>query len=230
MSEPIVRMVGVERRYLVGESSIQALRGVDLCIARRQFLAISGPSGSGKSTLLNMIGLLDRPDSGSVYIEGVDTKNLSDDELSDCRNLTIGFVFQNFNLIPVLSALHNVSLPLQIRGQRIQDAVLEAEGWLERVGLADFKNHRPDHLSGGQRQRVAIARALVGQPHLLIADEPTANLDSKNANAVLDLLEQVTQETGTTCVFSTHDPRLLARVPLQLTMEDGALFESRAVA
>jgi putative ABC transport system ATP-binding protein len=223
--EPLFELEGVEREFALGETRIQALRGIDLTIRRGEFVAIWGPSGSGKSTLLNMLGLIDTPDRGSVRFDGQDVRTLSDNELSDCRNRKIGFVFQSFNLIPVLTALENVGLPLQVQGVAPAEIRRLATLWLGKVGLGDFLHHRPDRMSGGQRQRVAIARALVASPRLLIADEPTANLDSRTSHEVIDLIEQLNKETGVTCVFTTHDPRLLGRVPRQLRLEDGLISQ-----
>lgn len=222
---PLIELKGVEREFALGETRIRALRGIDLTIKRGEFVAIWGPSGSGKSTLLNMLGLIDKPDRGSVEFDGQDVSLLSDNALSDCRNRKLGFVFQSFNLIPVLTALENVGLPLQVQGLPANEVKHLATQLLGKVGLAEFLQHRPDRMSGGQRQRVAIARALVASPSLLIADEPTANLDSKTSHEVIDLIEELNRETGVTCVFSTHDPRLLDRVPRQLRLEDGLISQ-----
>jgi len=217
----------VERTFLLGETQIRALRGIDLEIMAGEFLAIWGPSGSGKSTLMNVLGLIDAADAGSVLFDGEDVALLSDDELSDRRIHKIGFIFQNFNLIPVLSARENIMLPLQLR--RFTDAEIGelADEWLRKVGLEKLRNFRPDQLSGGQRQRVAIARALAGHPKLVIADEPTANLDSVTGHEVIDLIERLNEETGVTCIFTTHDPRLLDRVPRQLRLCDGMISNER---
>lgn len=222
---PLIELKRVEREFALGETRIRALRGIDLTIQRGEFVAIWGPSGSGKSTLLNMLGLIDKPDRGSVKFDGQDVSLLSDNALSDWRNRRLGFVFQSFNLIPVLTAVENVGLPLQVQGLPANEVKQLATQWLGKVGLADFLQHRPDRMSGGQRQRVAIARALVASPSLLIADEPTANLDSKTSHEVIDLIEALNKETGVTCVFTTHDPRLLDRVPRQLRLEDGLISQ-----
>ena len=223
IQQPLLELRGVEREFALGETRIRALRGIDLDIQRGQFVAIWGPSGSGKSTLLNLLGLIDAPDRGVLKFEGQDVHGQSDNALSDCRNRKIGFVFQSFNLVPVLTAVENVMLPLQVRGIAANEARQRSLDGLAKVGLGDFAAFRPDRLSGGQRQRVAIARALVGKPRLLIADEPTANLDSRTSHEVIDLIEQLNQETGVTCIFTTHDPRLLSRVPRQLKLEDGLI-------
>lgn len=221
-STRLLELRGIRRSFAMGETRLQALRGIDLDIEGGSFVAIWGPSGSGKSTLLNLLGLIDAPEEGSLKFDGEDVSGLSDNALSDRRNRSIGFVFQNFNLVPVLTALENVCLPLQARGGwNAADIRRRASECLASVGLSSFLGFRPDRLSGGQRQRVAIARALVVSPRLLIADEPTANLDSKTSHEVIDLMEKLNRDTGVTCVFTTHDPRLLARVPRQLKLEDG---------
>ena len=223
--EPLLSLRGIEREFALGETRIRALRGIDLDVAPGEFMAIWGPSGSGKSTLLNLLGLIDAADKGVLRFEGQDVSQLSDDALSDCRNHKIGFVFQSFNLVPVLTALENVALPLQVQGVKAAEVRRRAAEWLGHVGLGEFLHFRPDRLSGGQRQRVAIARALVGAPRLLIADEPTANLDSQTSREVIDLIERLNRETGVTCIFTTHDPRLLARVPRQLRLQDGLISQ-----
>lgn len=222
---PLLALDNIVREFSLGETRVQALRGINLRIQRGEFMAIWGPSGSGKSTLLNVLGLIDSPDRGSLNFDGQETSRLSDDDLSDLRNHKIGFVFQTFNLIPVLTATENVMLPLQIQGVHIKQARERARHWLAKVGLDKFHAFRPDRLSGGQRQRVAIARALAIEPSLLIADEPTANLDSRTSTEVIDLIEALNQETGVTCIFTTHDPRLLDRVPRQLKMQDGVISD-----
>lgn len=222
---PLLALDSIVREFSLGETRVQALRGINLRIQRGEFMAIWGPSGSGKSTLLNVLGLIDSPDRGSLNFDGRETSRLSDDELSDLRNHKIGFVFQTFNLIPVLTATENVMLPLQIQGVHIKQARERARHWLAKVGLDKLHAFRPDRLSGGQRQRVAIARALAIEPSLLIADEPTANLDSRTSTEVIDLIEALNQETGVTCIFTTHDPRLLDRVPRQLKMQDGVISD-----
>ncbi|MDR2625451.1 MAG: ABC transporter ATP-binding protein [Zoogloeaceae bacterium] len=223
LSRPLFVLAGVERTFLLGQTRIHALRGIDLEIMPGEFLAVWGPSGSGKSTLMNMLGLIDAPDAGRIVFDGEEVAALSDDAKSDRRSRKIGFVFQNFNLVPVLSALENVMLPLQLQGKAKDEAAARALEWLDKVGIAALRAFRPDHLSGGQRQRVAIARALAAHPRLIIADEPTANLDSQTGHEVIDLMEKLNEETGVTCVFTTHDPRLLDRVPRQLRLIDGQI-------
>lgn len=221
--QSIIRLAGVSRSFALGHTTVHALKGISVEIGQGEMVAIWGPSGSGKSTLLNIIGLIDHPDAGEVVFDGVDVRSLSDDALSDCRNRKIGFVFQNFNLIPVMSALENVMLPLQLQGMTDAAARGSAANWLDKVGLGSLMKMRPDRLSGGQRQRVAIARALAIDPVLVLADEPTANLDSENSRAVIDLMHRMNKETGVTFVFSTHDQRLLDRVPRHLLLKDGRL-------
>lgn len=221
----LFELAGIEREFTFGETRLRALRGIHLKIHRGEFVAIWGPSGSGKSTLLNLLGLIDAPDRGTLKFDGQQVAALSDNALSDCRNHKIGFVFQSFNLIPVLTAAENVMLPLQIQGVSSALARKRALEWLAKVGLSDFAGFRPDRLSGGQRQRVAIARALVIEPRVLIADEPTANLDSRTSHEIIDLIEELNHATGVTCIFTTHDPRLLGRVPRQLKLQDGLVSE-----
>jgi len=220
---PLLRLTDVRRRFHLGETVVDALAGVSLDIHAGEFLAVWGPSGSGKSTLMNLLGLIDAPTSGSVRFDDADIAALSDDALTDFRGRRIGFVFQSFNLVPVISALENVALPLQIQGVRKSEALRRAHSGLEEVGLGAFHNSRPDQLSGGQRQRVAIARALATRPGMVIADEPTANLDSENSRMVVDLMRQMNQAHGVTFVFTTHDPRLLEHVDRKILLRDGRI-------
>ncbi|MHB1123188.1 MAG: ABC transporter ATP-binding protein [Ramlibacter sp.] len=220
----MVSLANVYRSFALGHTTVHALMDVSLDIRAGDMVAIWGPSGSGKSTLLNVIGLIDKPDGGTVAFDGADVRSWSDDMLSDARNRKIGFVFQSFNLIPVMSALENVMLPLQLQGIADKTARQTAARWLQKVGLEQLTNMRPDRLSGGQRQRVAIARALAIEPEVVIADEPTANLDSENSRAVVDLMHQMNRQTGVTFVFSTHDQRLLDQVPTHLELHDGRLI------
>ena len=224
-TQPLLRIKEIRRRFMLGETAIDALHGVSLEINTGEFLAVWGPSGSGKSTLMNIIGLVDAPTAGEVWFDGEDTHKLRDDAITDFRGKRIGFVFQSFNLVPVLSALENVMLPLQIQGIAEVSARERAARALIDVGLEKFKSQRPDKLSGGQRQRVAIARALVVEPQLIIADEPTANLDSENSTMILDLMRQMNRSKGVTFVFTTHDPRLLAHVDRKVLLRDGLIVE-----
>jgi putative ABC transport system ATP-binding protein len=214
----------VRKDYRLGATDVPALRGVSLAVEPGEFLAIAGPSGSGKSTLLNLIGCLDHPTSGRVLVGGTDVASLGDDALSDLRSRAIGFIFQTFNLIPVLSALENVEFPLLFRSGESRTRV-RAEAALESVGLAGLGRHRPDELSGGQRQRVAVARALVTQPAIVLADEPTANLDSATGEAILDLMVDINRRQGTTFVFSTHDPRVMGHANRVVRLADGLIVD-----
>lgn len=221
----IVETQTLRKTYHFGDTEVEALGGVDLTIKEKEFVAVWGPSGSGKSTLCNLIGLLDQPTSGKVSIQGHSSAGLPDSERSDLRNSSIGFVFQNFNLVPVLTALENVMLPLQINGVGKNDAKERAEFLLEEVELGDRMGHRPQKMSGGQQQRVAIARALVTNPVLVLADEPTANLDTRNANVIIDLMRRINHDRGAAFLFSTHDDRLLDRVDRKVHLQDGKIIE-----
>ncbi len=221
-----VRVENVTKDYALGRTTVPALRGVSLAVEPGELLTVAGPSGSGKSTLLNLVGCLDHPSSGRVLIGDVDVATLGDDALSDLRAEKIGFIFQTFNLVPVLSALENVEFPLLVGRsgrRRPASARARAEKALAEVGLADFARHRPDELSGGQRQRVAIARALVTDPVIVLADEPTANLDSATGDAIVALMEEINRRDGTTFIFSTHDPRIMARAQRVVRLADGRI-------
>lgn len=226
-TSPIIALLRVWKYYDLGENRVPALRGVDLTIHRGEFVVVWGPSGSGKSTLCHLIGLIDDASEGVVKLVGREVRQLSDDQMSEFRNETIGFIFQRFNLIPVLSALENIMLPLQIQGVSTREAEEKATEWMTEVGLGDYTGQRPDKLSGGQRQRVAIARAMVTDPALVIADEPTANLDSENATKIIDLMREINISRGTTFIFSTHDQRLLDRVQRQVQLQDGIIVEDK---
>jgi len=222
-----VRVENATKDYQLGRTTVPALRGVSLAVDKGEFITVAGPSGSGKSTLLNLIGCLDHPTSGRVLIDGHDVATLGDDALSDLRAEKIGFIFQTFNLIPVLSALENVEFPLLVQpaagaGKRAR-ARERARAALAEVGLEEFAQHRPDELSGGQRQRVAVARALVTDPVIVLADEPTANLDSTTGEAIVALMEEINRREGTTFIFSTHDPRVMGRAHRVLRLADGRL-------
>ena len=224
-ARPVFHARGLARRYPVGEAWVSALAGVDLDVAAGEVVLVAGPSGSGKSTLLHLLGTLDRPDAGSVELEGRDVARLSERERTLLRRHRLGFVFQAFHLVPVLSALENVEYPLWIDGVAKRARRERAAAALAAVGLGARLGHRPDRLSGGERQRVAIARALVHDPAALLADEPTGNLDSVTAGEVLDLLFAMNRERGTTIVVATHDPALLARAPRRVTLRDGRVIE-----
>jgi putative ABC transport system ATP-binding protein len=219
---PVVRTRALARTYRRGAIAVPVLQAVDLELAEGEWLAILGPSGSGKSTLLNILGLLDRPDAGVYELAGEDVSDLGDTRQAELRNRRIGFVFQSFNLLPRTSALENVAAPLLYRGIRRGDRLAQARQALERVGLADRMDYDPSQLSGGQLQRVAVARALVGEPALLLADEPTGNLDSRSGAEVLELFSALHQ-VGTTVLMITHDPTVAARAQRRLVLDAGRL-------
>jgi putative ABC transport system ATP-binding protein len=220
---PIVATEALRKVYGEGATEVCALDGVDLSVEPGEFVAVMGPSGCGKSTLLNMIGGLDHPTSGRVSRDGSDLTDLSDDKLTELRRRRIGFVFQFFNLIPVLDAVENAALPLTLDGDA--HAKDKARTWLEKVGLGDRLNSRPDQLSGGQQQRVTIARALSTEPALVLADEPTGNLDSKSATDIAALLRQVAVEWGRSVLMVTHDPRIAAYAARLVLMKDGRIVD-----
>ncbi len=222
----LIVLENVEKHYHLGQVRMTALQNVSAGFDKGEFTAVWGPSGSGKTTLLNLIGTIDEPSSGKIYINGKDVSGMSDNEKSDYRNRQIGFVFQNFNLIPVLSALENVMLPLQIQKQTKATARKKAMKRLDQVGLGHLAESRPDKMSGGQRQRVAIARALVTDPEVVIADEPTANLDLATSIHIIDIMQTLNKEDGATFLFSTHDPRLLGRMARLVKLEDGHIADA----
>ena len=222
---PLIEMKDIRKEYRLGETTVPALRGIDLFIDKKEFIAVWGPSGSGKTTLLNLIGTIDEATSGDFFIDGRKINALSDNHRTEMRNRMIGFVFQHFNLIPVLSALENVMLPLQIGRMSTRKAKEAAGRRLADVGLEEYMTHPPDKLSGGQRQRVAIARALVTSPSLVIADEPTANLDSGTSRQIIGLMRELNRQEETTFVFSTHDRRLLDKVNRLVRLEDGKITD-----
>lgn len=223
----LIEMKNVTKRYLLGETSVDALRGIDLQVNKGDFMAVWGPSGSGKTSLLNLIGMIDIPSSGEVHISGKKINDLPDDTLSELRNQKIGFIFQNFNLIPVLSAIENVMLPLHIRGGDVRMAHEKAIKCLCEVGLGDLLMSRPDQISGGQRQRVAIARALITDPDIILADEPTANLDSNTSSRIISLMRELNEKSQVTFIFSTHDPRLLDQVKRRIELVDGRIEQGK---
>lgn len=225
MAEAVVAVREATKCYRLGKTVIEALRGVTLEIARGDFLCIAGPSGSGKTTLLNLIGCLDKPTSGIVEIEGREITKLSPYELAMIRRQRIGFVFQTFNLIPVLSAYENIEFPLILKGIEGKAREARVEQVLEAVDLKGFAHHRPDELSGGQQQRVAIARALVTDPAIILADEPTANLDSETGQAIIELMHEMNQQNGTTFIFSTHDPKVMERASKVINLKDGVVVD-----
>jgi len=219
----IVETRALTKTYGAGETTVTALAGVDLSIDPGEFVAIMGPSGCGKSTLLNMIGGLDPPTSGEVLLDGREIGSMDDSEITQIRRRNIGFVFQFFNLIPVLNATENAALPLSLDGVAAKEAAERAQTWLRKVDLGDRMANRPDQLSGGQQQRVAIARALVTEPALVLADEPTGNLDSRSATEIAQLLQQAASEWGRSIVMVTHDPRIAGYAGRMLLMRDGTI-------
>ena len=221
----ILEFQNVKKEYRLGETTVRALRGVDLTVGKGEFIAVLGASGSGKTTLLNLAGAIDEPTEGDVRVHGQAISGMADNAKAELRNRTIGYIFQNFNLVSVLTALENVMLSLQIRGGRTADIRNEAAQRLDDVGLADFMRHRPDKLSGGQRQRVAIARALVTNPLLVLADEPTANLDHETAQSIIDLMKELNEKEGVTFLFSTHDQRLINEVKRVVRIDDGKIVD-----
>ncbi|MCL7394315.1 MAG: ABC transporter ATP-binding protein [Thaumarchaeota archaeon] len=225
LEQPAIKFENVWKIYKLGRVEVPALRGLNIEIKRGEHVAIMGPSGSGKSTFLHLAGALDRPTRGRVLIEGRDPSKMSDEELSRLRNELIGFVFQTFNLIPRLTALENVMLPLAIKGVNGEERMRRAKEALEMVGLARRMNHRPIELSGGEQQRVAIARAIVTSPRIILADEPTGNLDSASAAEVVDLLTRLNRELGVTLVVVTHNPETAAPAKRIVRMRDGVVYE-----
>ena len=219
----IVSMQKVVRNYYLGKTVVNALGGIDLEVEKGEFICIAGPSGSGKTTLLNLIGCLDKPTSGKVFLDDDDVERLSDNKLSRLRAERIGFIFQTFNLIPVLSAFENIEYPLLLKGVPRGSRKKKVLSMLEEVELADFTRHRPNQLSGGQRQRVAIARALVTDPEMVLADEPTANLDSKTGEAIVDLMRKINQEMKSTFIFSTHDSMVMKYAHRMIRLQDGRI-------
>ncbi len=222
----VTKVINATRDFKIGEVETHALRGVNLEIKNGEFTALVGPSGSGKTTLLQLIGLLDQPTSGNVFINGRDATQLNRDQRADLRKGTIGFVFQFFALIPTLTAYENVELPLLLNGIKAAEREARVKEMLEAVGLTDRDQHRPDQLSGGQQQRVAVARALSIRPSLVLADEPTANLDSENGKQVMEIMQKLNKETGVTFVFATHDLRVINYAKRIVTLEDGLIVEN----
>jgi len=224
----IVELKDVRKVYPLGKVSVEAVRGVSFAIEKGDFVSIAGPSGSGKSTLLNMIGCIDTPTSGIVEIEGVSTAGHTDRQLTLLRHEAIGFIFQSFNLIPVLDVFENIEFPLLMGDSRVSKS--ERRQWVDslvaEVGLEQWRNHKPNELSGGQRQRVAIARALVAKPKIVLADEPTANLDSKTGGQIIELMKKINRELDTTFIFSTHDPKIVGIADHVIRLIDGDVVEN----
>ena len=222
----VTKVTNATRVFKIGEVETRALRGVDLSIENGEFTALVGPSGSGKTTLLQLIGLLDQPTTGNVIINGQDATHLNRNQRADLRKNAIGFVFQFFALIPTLTAYENVEMPLLLNGTKLAQRKARVNEMLEAVGLSDRAHHRPDQLSGGQQQRVAVARALATNPKLILADEPTANLDTENGKQVMDIMQRLNKETGVTFVFATHDPRVIKYAKRVVTLRDGLIVEN----
>jgi putative ABC transport system ATP-binding protein len=223
----LIEMTGITKHYQLGKTEVIALRGVDLTVDEGEFTVVTGPSGSGKTTLLNIIGCLDRATRGRYVLDGTDVSDRDFDELAGVRNEKIGFIFQNFNLIPVLNVAENIEFPVAVRKhgeapdllrRRVRELAAE-------VGLDTYLHHKPDELSGGQRQRVAIARALITQPRLVLADEPTANLDSKTSEQIIDLMLALNKHQAVTFLFSTHDPRVVTHARRALQIQDGKMVD-----
>jgi putative ABC transport system ATP-binding protein len=222
----VTKIDNVTRTFKVGKVETQALRGVSLSISSGEFTALVGPSGSGKTTLLQLIGCLDQPTGGKVFITGKDVSRLSRNARADMRRGTLGFIFQFFALIPTLTAYENVEMPLLLAGKKLSERRERVKYLLEAVNLTDRAHHRPDQLSGGQQQRVAIARALATSPALILADEPTANLDTANGKQVMEIMARINQETGVTFVFATHDPRVISYARRVVRLQDGVIVEN----
>ena len=223
-SDNVIQAIDLWKIYKMGEMEVQALRGVSFTIQRGEIISIMGPSGSGKSTLMNLLGCLDRPSKGEYILDGEKVSGLNNDQLASIRNRKVGFVFQSFNLLPRQTALSNVELPMRYAGVQ-KGRKDRARAALESVGLKDRIKHRPPELSGGQQQRVAIARALVNEPAILMADEPTGNLDSKSGKEIMELIQKLNREHGMTIIIVTHDPRIAEQTQRVLRLMDGLLVE-----
>jgi putative ABC transport system ATP-binding protein len=229
MNMALIEATGLEKTYAEGAAPVRALAGVSLRIEQGDFVAVMGPSGCGKSTLLHLLGGLDRPDAGTVKLGHDELTTLDDEALTLVRRRRIGFVFQFFNLVPVMSALENVALPLTLDGVSEGEAQRKARVWLEKLGLGERVNHLPDQLSGGQQQRVAIARALVTEPVLVLADEPTGNLDSRSADDIARLLRSLSDEHQRTVLMVTHDPRIAANARRLVFLKDGVMVDDQSI-
>jgi len=225
--DKVVATVDLEKNYKLGEVTVDALRGVTITLKKGEFVAVMGPSGSGKTTLLNLIGALDRPSKGDVYVGGEDLSKMSDRNLTSIRRKKIGFVFQFYNLIPVLTAFENVELPMLIAGVPKKEREERATQLLKIVGLVDRAHHRPDELSGGEQQRVAIARALANKPSIILADEPTGDLDTKTGTEVVGALREMAKKEGVTVIVVTHDPVVADMADRILEMRDGKILRER---
>jgi putative ABC transport system ATP-binding protein len=222
MSNSLIKITNIKRDFALGNEIVYVLKGIDLEIKKGEYVALMGPSGSGKSTLMNLLGCLDTPTSGSYILNGKDVSQMQDDELADIRNKEIGFIFQTFNLLPRTTALDNVALPMIYAGHSKSERTTRATEVLKQVNLADRMDHQPNQLSGGQRQRVAIARALVNKPSIILADEPTGNLDSKTSEEIMALLEEIHQK-GNTIIVVTHEEDIAAHAKRIIRMRDGMI-------
>lgn len=222
MSDKVIEIRDIIRDFKLGQEIVHVLKGIDLDIKRGEYVAIMGPSGSGKSTLMNLLGCLDTPTAGSYILNGQDVSQMSDDEMADIRNTEIGFVFQTFNLLPRTTALDNVALPMIYAGTSKKDRVARASEVLNNVGLADRMDHKPNQLSGGQRQRVAVGRALVNKPSIILADEPTGNLDSKTSAEIMSLFDQIHKD-GNTVIMVTHEEDIAAHAERVIRLKDGMI-------
>jgi putative ABC transport system ATP-binding protein len=223
---PLVEIHDVRKVYSLGKTEVHALRGVSFRVERGEFLSVVGPSGSGKTTLLNIVGCIDRPTAGTVLFDGQDITTYSDNDEAEVRLRRMGFVFQTFNLVPVLSVVENVEFPLILSGMPRAKRRRRAESLVEAVGLSEFAKHKPDELSGGQRQRVAIARALVNEPEMVIADEPTANLDTETGGMIIDLMRTLNQEQHVSFLFSTHNPEVTRYAQRIVRLRDGRIEDA----
>jgi putative ABC transport system ATP-binding protein len=225
---PIIELIDVHKIYPLGKTEVHAVKGVSFSVEQGDFVSIAGPSGSGKSTILNMIGCIDVPTSGTVMVTNTDTSTLNDRQITDLRHQVVGFIFQSFNLVPVLNVFENVQFPLLLGKSAVPPK--EQNEWvnslIDQVGLAEWRTHRPNELSGGQRQRVAIARALATRPQVVLADEPTANLDSDTGEQIIELMKRMNKEVGTTFIFSTHDPHIVDIADHIIRLHDGEISEN----
>lgn len=226
MSEEIVKIKDVWKTYKMGEVNVHALRGVNLTIKKGEFLSVTGPSGSGKSTFMNMIGCLDTPSKGSVYLSNKNISEMSESDLASIRGKKIGFIFQQFNLIPSLTAQENVMLPMLFQKEDEQERKKRSKKYLKMVGLGDRLHHKPNQLSGGQQQRVAIARSLSNEPEMILADEPTGNLDTKSGKVIMEFLKKINKENNTTIVMVTHDEKVAKQARKRIYLKDGFIVEN----
>ena len=225
----VLETINVTKKYNMGEVTVSALREVSFAVSKGEFVAVMGPSGSGKSTLLHLLGGLDEPSSGEIALAGHSITHLSDDEVTVVRRCKVGFIFQFYNLVPTLTAAENVGLPLLIDGQRIEKHKEKIDNLLQMVGLGDRKDHKPDQMSGGQQQRVAIARAFVNEPEIVLADEPTGNLDSQSGTAILELLRRSAEALQQTIVMVTHDPRAASYADRVVFLKDGRIVQNLTI-